>query len=671
MLPSQGGREVSEDEYKQIVYKVTEYRNIWANKNLSSSKLFTGGLFSCLKLHQQWLFAGMLDGLIKLWDVSQDLVRKPLRIFEGHEERVTSLDTIDSVLVSGSLDHSVRVWNIESSSLLRVLRGSGSPVLFVKLLPGRLAWWSRSGTFQIWSWKGPENIELRSRIKIDEDPTTCNISIGDQFIAVAAKNIPTNSRHKVVIFSSHNGKKEAEKNILISAQIQCMDIQSNLLFLCSRQSIEVWNIENSACVAMLAYNDSSWHEPITSICVSDFQLVATLGSGNLLHWPLTNLIKSDKRIKKSPLLCSIGSSAYVVLNTQPVWGAPVMSDNKIVFGLEIRFGEVKIFNWRKTKKRKSEEEEDAIVKKSKTEETEESSTSRVIQAKESEVPKEEESEDKLTEYEIFQKLQMKEQKADRKRVECTECGLQIPTNTIKRHRQKHEKDAEKAKLLAENPSLAIPPPKPVSTKKKVPCPECGKQLPPNTLKRHIAKHKKTKEQPKAPGTPDQGLADERIPCSQCEKMLPKNAMKRHLMKHETAGQDETDGAAVPLESKEKAKVVRKKVACQECGLLCAANVMKRHLEKHRKVEASLEVAESLQHEAYAPIEITPTKEYWEMNEQKKTAILSQQSQSRAQVRRRAAKEEVAEARVVTRRPGRRRARSQRRRGRRRVPWRSL
>ena len=58
------------------------------------------------------------------------------------------------------------------------------------------------------------------------------------------------------------------------------------------------------------------------------------------------------------------------------------------------------------------------------------------------------------------------------------------------------------------------------------------------------------------------------------------------MKHETAGQvqiltvnssyrrltfelcqDETDGAAVPIESKEKAKVVRKKVACKEKGLL--------------------------------------------------------------------------------------------------------
>ena len=112
----------------------------------------------------------------------------------------------------------------------------------------------------------------------------------------------------------------------------------------------------------------------------------------------------------------------------------------------------------------------------------------------------EETEDKLTEYEIFQKLQIKEQKADRKRVsshaaavisgingvqqvECSECGLHIPTNTIKRHQQKHEKDAERvrttdnlvqfqhfplqAKLLAENPSLAIPPPKVVSPKKKV------------------------------------------------------------------------------------------------------------------------------------------------------------------------------------------------------------
>jgi len=232
-----------------------------------------------------------------------------------------------------------------------------------------------------------------------------------------------------------------------------------------------------------------------------------------------------------------------------------------------------------------------------------------------------EGEDKLTEYEIFQKLQMKEQKTDRKRVECSECGLHIPTNTIKRHQQKHEKDRQREALLAENPNAfsVVEPKKKVITKKskKVPCPECGAQLPPNTLKRHVAKHKKGKEQAKATGAPvEQALSDERIPCTQCGKMLPKNAMKRHLMKHETTGQDETDGAA-PEEKPEKAKVVRKKVACQECGLLCAANVMRRHLEKHRKAEAYAPI--EITREAYAPIEITPTKEYWEMNE-KKTVV---------------------------------------------------
>jgi hypothetical protein len=98
-------------------------------------------------------------------------------------------------------------------------------------------------------------------------------------------------------------------------------------------------------------------------------------------------------------------------------------------------------------------------------------------------------------------------------------------------------------------------------------------------------------------------------------MLPKNAMKRHLMKHETAGQDETDGAGAS--KVEKAKTVRKKAGCPECGLLCAANVMRRHRETHQKAEAGSPVG---QHEAYAPIEITPTKEYWEMNEKKKPAV---------------------------------------------------
>ena len=73
----------------------------------------------------------------------------------------------------------------------------------------------------------------------------------------------------------------------------------------------------------------------------------------------------------------------------------------------------------KKRKRKSEDDEDEIIKKSKTESSEKALVITPATKTEdlvSQPPEPEETEDKLTEYEIFQKLQMKEQKADRKRV---------------------------------------------------------------------------------------------------------------------------------------------------------------------------------------------------------------------------------------------------------------
>jgi hypothetical protein len=83
----------------------------------------------------------------------------------------------------------------------------------------------------------------------------------------------------------------------------------------------------------------------------------------------------------------------------------------------------------------------------------------VLEKVSDDVKQPDEDEDKLTEYEIFQKLQLKEQKADRKRVrihfsafidclpqvECTECGKALPPNPLKRLVAKHKKVREQAK----------------------------------------------------------------------------------------------------------------------------------------------------------------------------------------------------------------------------------
>merc|ERR1712029_149393 len=86
---------------------------------------------------------------------------------------------------------------------------------------------------------------------------------------------------------------------------------------------------------------------------------------------------------------------------------------------------------------------------------------------------EEKGQEKLTEYEIFQKLQLTFGKAatEKKKVECKECGKLLPVNTIKRHLQKHEKEAQMAELQQDEnvPTLvekkSNKKPKPKKTKK--------------------------------------------------------------------------------------------------------------------------------------------------------------------------------------------------------------
>ena len=224
---------------------------------------------------------------------------------------------------------------------------------------------------------------------------------------------------------------------------------------------------------------------------------------------------------------------------------------------------------------------------------------------------EEEESTKLTEYEIFQKLQLKESsKTEKKRVECSECGKMLPVNTIKRHLLKHEKDAliEKEGLgeaVEEAPVKAKPPPKPRG-RKKTNSGTKNKKQEPKHLKQEVAVEEK-----KSVAIKSHEVDDERIPCP---LNLKKMIMKRHLMKPEgdaeentkpevkVEDKDETDGAKPPAASKGR----KKKVSA-------TPSVAKRQIEKQTKSKKKT----MDDPEMYAPIEITPTKEYWEYEKEKR------------------------------------------------------
>ena len=223
---------------------------------------------------------------------------------------------------------------------------------------------------------------------------------------------------------------------------------------------------------------------------------------------------------------------------------------------------------------------------------------------------EEEESTKLTEYEIFQKLQLKDStKTEKKRVECSECGKMLPVNTIKRHLLKHEKDALMEKegseaAVAEAQVKSKPQPKPRGRKKN----NSGTR----NRKQESKQLKKEEEvEKKSESIKSHDDDDERI---QCPLNLKKMIMKRHLMKPEADTEDtvkhekkveendETDGGKPPAAAKGR----KKKTAS-------STNVAKRQIEKQTKTKKKA----MDDPEMYAPIEITPTKEYWEYEKEKK------------------------------------------------------
>jgi WD40 repeat protein len=204
LLPATG-KTTDEAAYRRILYKSTCFRELWCRDRMSTAKLYTGHLVACLKLFRGLLFAGMLDGQIKIWRL-QDPVRneKAFRVLEGHEERVTCLDAAEDSLVSASMDRSIRVWSIASGGLIRVLRGVGAPLLQIKLTaaPGLISL-SLTGQLTFWSWcGGPLRIERLHETSLEPGglAASADVILDDVYIAVVRNS-------SLVLYSSLDGRR--------------------------------------------------------------------------------------------------------------------------------------------------------------------------------------------------------------------------------------------------------------------------------------------------------------------------------------------------------------------------------------------------------------------------------------------------------------------------------
>lgn len=112
----------------------------------------------CLQFDDQYLITGTVDGSVNVWDVeTKQLVRK----LKGHIRGVSALKFDRCKLVTGSWDQSVRVWNYRTGQCLCTFSGHVSKILCIDFDSNLIAAGSADSTVKVWDFVTKSCFTLR------------------------------------------------------------------------------------------------------------------------------------------------------------------------------------------------------------------------------------------------------------------------------------------------------------------------------------------------------------------------------------------------------------------------------------------------------------------------------------------------------------------------------
>ncbi|KAK7683901.1 cytosolic leucyl tRNA synthetase [Cerrena zonata] len=116
------------------------------------------------------IVSGSYDTTVRVWDLLEE--NKCKFILEGHSDRIysTALNFQTKRCYSGSMDSSINVWDIEKGELLYSLEGHSSLVGLLELSEDYLVSAAADSTLRVWDPQSPENF---SKLKGHSNAITC------------------------------------------------------------------------------------------------------------------------------------------------------------------------------------------------------------------------------------------------------------------------------------------------------------------------------------------------------------------------------------------------------------------------------------------------------------------------------------------------------------------
>ena len=142
-----------------------------------TTKIFRGhsnGIM-CLQIDENILITGSYDATLKVWDIESGA---ELRTLGGHTSGIRCLQFDDTKLISGSIDRSLKVWNWRTGECISTYTGHSGGVISLHFDNTILASGSMDHTIKIWNFFDKSTFVLRGHtdwvnaVKVDSASRT-------------------------------------------------------------------------------------------------------------------------------------------------------------------------------------------------------------------------------------------------------------------------------------------------------------------------------------------------------------------------------------------------------------------------------------------------------------------------------------------------------------------
>ena len=113
-----------------------------------STRIFKGHTngVMCLQFDDEVLITGSYDATVKVWDIKTG---QEIRTLTGHSQGIRCLQFEDSKLITGSLDNTMKIWNWRTGALIKTLNGHSQGVIGLHMADKLLASGSSDNTIMV------------------------------------------------------------------------------------------------------------------------------------------------------------------------------------------------------------------------------------------------------------------------------------------------------------------------------------------------------------------------------------------------------------------------------------------------------------------------------------------------------------------------------------------